>query len=42
MGGTQAPGHGGGFAPGELVFAEHLEELDMAEGAGPGVGQAGV
>jgi hypothetical protein len=42
VGGTQAPGDGGGVAPGQLVLAEHLEELDMAQGAGAGFGQAGV
>ena len=32
----------GRVASGELVFAEHLEELDVAELTGGGLGQAGV
>ena len=33
---------GGGVAAGDLVFAEHLQELEMAELAGMGLGEAGV
>ena len=42
MGGAQAAGDGGGVSAGQLVLAQDLEELDVAEGAGPGLGQAGV
>ena len=34
--------HGGGLAAGDLVFAEDLEELDVAQFPGAGLGQAGV
>ena len=34
--------HGHGLAAGDLVVAEHLQELQVAEFAGAGLGQAGV
>jgi hypothetical protein len=42
VGGPQAAGDRPCFSAGQLVLAEHLEELDMAERAGSRFGQAGV
>ena len=42
VGGPEPAGDLGGVAAGQLVLAEDLEELDVAEGAGSGLGQAGV
>src|SRR6266566_881338 len=39
---AQPAGDGGGLAAGDLVLAQDLEELDVAEFPGPGLGQAGV
>ena len=41
-GAADASGQGGGLAAGDLVLAEHLQELEVAECAGAGLGQAGV
>ena len=39
---AQPPGHGHGVAAGDLVVAEDLQELQVAQFAGPGLGQPGV
>ena len=41
-GSADAPGQGGGFAAGDLVFAENLQEVQVPEGAVAGLGQPGV
>ena len=41
-GAAQPPVDGHGVAAGDLVFAEDLEELDVAEFPGAGLGQPGV
>src|SRR4029077_11552405 len=41
-GGPDPPGDLGGVAAGQLVLAQHLEELGVPEGAGPGLGQPRV
>ena len=41
-GSADAAGQGGGFAAGDLVFAEHLQEIEVPEGAVAGLGQSGV
>ena len=41
-GGPDPPGDLGGVAAGELVLAQHLEELGVPEGAGAGLGQPRV
>ena len=41
-GGSQPAVQGGGVAAGDLVFAQHLEELEVAELAGLGLAEAGV
>src|SRR3954452_13239735 len=41
-GGAEASIEGGGVAAGDLVFAQALEELEVAELAGVGLGQASV
>src|SRR5205823_3591962 len=35
-------GHGGRFSAGDLVSAQHLQELQVSEGAGAGLGQTGI
>ncbi|PXY16719.1 hypothetical protein BA062_38665 [Prauserella flavalba] len=42
VGGLDPPGDGLGVATGDLVVAEDLQELDVAEFAGAGLGQASV
>ena len=42
VGGPQAPGHRRRFSACQLILAQDLEELEVAESAGPGLGQAGV
>ena len=41
LGAADAAGDGLGVAAGDLVVAEHLQELDVAEFPGAGLGQAG-
>ena len=41
-GAADPPGQGGGFAAGDLVFAEHLQEVEVPEGAVAGLGQPGI
>ncbi len=41
-GSADAPGQGGGFAAGDLVFAEHLQEVQVPEVAVAGLGQPGI
>ncbi len=39
---AEPSGDGGGLAAGDLVFAQDLEELDVAEFAGAGLGEPGL
>ena len=39
---AEPPGHGHGVAAGDLVFAQDLEEVDVAEFSGAGPGEAGL
>ena len=41
-GAAYSPGQGGGVAAGDFVFAEHLEELQVAEFPVAGLGEAGI
>lgn len=41
-GSADASGQGGGFSAGDLVFAEHLQEVQMSQSAVAGLCQPGV
>jgi hypothetical protein len=42
VGAAQSPGHGHVLAAGDLVLAEDLQEVQVPEFAGLGLGEAGV
>jgi len=41
-GAAYSPGQSGGVATGDLIFAEHLQKLEVAEFPVAGLGQAGI
>ena len=41
-GAAHSPSQGGGVAAGDFVFAEHLQEFQVAEFPVAGLGQAGI
>jgi hypothetical protein len=39
---TDPPGQCGRFAPGDFIFAEHLQEFEVPEGAVAGLGETSI